>query len=826
MSAVPDAARYAADGPSHRGPRTFVAGDGPRTGLAAYLPDRHTLIDLGFSALLVAIALVGFRTGFIGWEWVLAAGAGLVLGLLVAHVAAVRGWSALVAALVLTVVYFLLGGPFAVRNNLIGGVLPSLTTFRDLAVTVVTGWKEWLTLLPPVDARGPLLALPWFAGLVGSALVHGVARRWRGPAVVAVVPVLLLVASIALGTMQPAAKLVQGVLFTLALVLWMVVRAQRVRPAIQNGEGRTARLVTGTALLAGTALAGLVLGPHLPGADAGTPRSVVRSELTPPYDVAQFASPLAGFRAYTEPNPSELYDKELFVVSGLPAGTPLRFATLDHYDGLVWGAAGRSQQGVPFQRVGSRIAARAQGEPRTVEVKVAQEGYRGVWLPVAGSPVGVSFAGPRATALGDELWLNTDTETAVVPQQLVGGESYTLQTVLSDQTAAKLPAKVELSTGAQPADDVSFLDAKLDAWTAQANSPWEKIAAVARFMSTEGAYTDGGTPNSYEKVYLPGHGVSRLSRFAGSSQLAGNDEQYAAALALAANRLGVPSRVVLGALPGEGGVVKGKDVHAWVELRKDDGTWLSLLPATFLPDRNKKPNEQQLKSEEQKIGAQVPPPAGVNPPSVLQGPDQAQNATDIKRKKRNPLDVSAWPWWLKILILGILIPLLLALAAYALIRWLKARRRRKHASTGPTISRVAWVWRDLVSDARSFGIAVPRQATRLEQAAALPESVAPTAAALAARANAHVFGPVEPSPQDALDALTEADAIRAELRKGVARARLIRADVDVRPLFARHRAPKAPGRAETGGSGGGSGHPRLPRIPRPRLGRPSEVGTA
>src|SRR5690606_33773222 len=131
-------------------------------------------------------------------------------------------------------------------------------------------------------------------------------------------------------------------------------------------------------------------------------------------------------------------------------------------------------------------------------------------------------------------------------------------------------------------------------------------------------------------------------------------------------------------------------------------TWHALLPSTFLPDRNKKPNEQQLKSEEQKVGAQVPPPAGVNPPSVLQGPDQAQNATDIKKKKRNPLDIAAWPLWPKVLVLGLLVPVLLALGAWALIRWLKARRRRRHATTGPTASRAAWVWRDLVSDARSL----------------------------------------------------------------------------------------------------------------------------
>ncbi|PRY58765.1 transglutaminase superfamily protein [Knoellia remsis] len=774
------------------------------------MPSRDALVDLAFALVLVGIALVGFRTGFIGWEWVLAAGAGVVLGTLVAHVAVARSWPLVLTALVLVAVHFLLGGPFAVRGDLIGGVVPSLQTLRDLATAPVTGWKEWLTLLPPVDARGPLVALPWVTGLVGSALTYGVARRFRSVSAAAIAPVVLLAGSIALGTQQPAAKLVQGVVFALVLILWLVARSARTRAALQNGAGRQARTVTGVALLAVAAVAGTFLGPFLPGTDEGAARAVVRSELTPPYDVAQFTSPLSGFREYTEPNAAELYDKEILSVSGLPDGTPVRFATLDSYDGLVWGAADRAMDGTPFQQVGSRIAPRATGESATVTVTVPEGGYDGVWLPLAGSTTGISFTGARSDDLADALWLNTATETAAVPASIGPGDSYTFDTVLTGEYSTKLPAELDVASGGQISQDTSFLDSKLDAWTGQESGAWQKLVAVAKTMSSEGAYTDGGTANSYEKVYLPGHSLGRLSRFVGSTQLAGNDEQYAATLALVGNRLGIPSRVVMGAIPEAGGVVKGKDVHAWVEVQQDNGTWHALLPSTFLPDRNKKPNEQQLKSEEQKVGAQVPPPAGVNPPSVLQGPDQAQNATDIKKKKRNPLDIGAWPLWLKILVLGILLPILLAVGIWALIRWLKARRRRKHATTGPTPARAAWVWRDLVSDARSLGVAVPRGATRLEQAAAFPEGV--TAAPIAAGANAAVFGPGDPEPEVAVGLLEEADGVRRELRGHTSRWRRLRSDLSLRPFFERdprtrtaaRRLPSLPALRRTKATGGAS----------------------
>ncbi|MFW5470350.1 transglutaminaseTgpA domain-containing protein [Knoellia sp. CPCC 206435] len=756
------------------------------------MPSREALVDLAFSLVLVTTTLVGFRTGFLGWEWVAAAAAGVVLGTLVAHAATVRAWPLLLTAFVLVAIHFVLGGPVAVRGDLVAGIIPSLQTLTDLAVAPVTGWKEWLTLLPPVDARGPLVALPWVTGLVGAAATYGVARRFGGVGSVAVVPVVLLVGSIALGTQQPAAKLVQGVLFALVLILWLVVRAGRTRAAMQNGAGRQARVVTGVALLTVAALSGAFLGPFLPGTDETSARAVVRTQLTPPYDVAQFTSPLSGFRRYTEPNSADLFDTEILRVTGLPQGTPVRFATLDSYDGLVWGAADRATDGTPFQQVGSRIAPRTQGRTATATVTVPEDGYEGAWLPLAGSTTGVRFEGARGDALADALWLNTATETAVVPALVQPGDSYTFETVLGDDVSTTLPAELDVAGGAQLAEDTSFLDAKLDAWSGQAGSSWQKLAAVAKVMSQDGAYTDGGTANSYEKVYLPGHGLGRLGRFVGSTQLAGNDEQYAATLALAGNRIGIPTRVVMGAIPAAGGVVKGKDVHAWVEVQQDNGTWHTLLPSTFLPDRNKKPNEQQLKSEEQKVGAQVPPPAGVNPPSVLQGPDQAQNATDIKKKKRSPLDFSAWPLWLKLLVAALVLPVLLALTAYALIRWLKARRRRRHATTGPTASRAAWVWRDLVSDARSLGITVPRGATRLEQSVALPPTV--TATPIAVGANAAVFGPGDPEPEVATALLAEADDVRRQLRGSVSRWRRLRSDISVRPLLERDRRPRGPGR--------------------------------
>ena len=764
-------------------PRRRVPRDPEAPGvLRTALPDRDALVDLGFAAALVSIALVGMRTGFLGVEWVVAAWVGLLLGLVIGHLAGAFRWMALTTFLVLAATYLLLGGPVAVRDHLVGGVLPTPRTFLDLGTWAVTGWKQWLTLLPPVDARGPVVALPWLAGLLGGAVTLGVARRWASVPLSAVAPVALLAGSIWFGTLQPAALLLQGVGFSAVLVAWLVVRAHRSRPPVQNGAGRGVRLATGAGLALVALAAGAFAGPLLPGTSAVERREVVRTELVPPLDVSQFPSPLPGFRRYTEPNDAKLYDEVVLRVAGLPTGGLVRFATLDRYDGLVWGAADRTADGVPFQQVGSRIAASTSGgRTADVDVTVPDGGYRGTWLPTVGDPTRIEFSGPRADELASELWLNTETDTAVVPAGLAGGETYSMTAVLPPTPAAELPEDLDVASGASTGVDTDFLDARIDAWTSRADGgAWSRLRAFATAMRTEGTYTDGGTPNSFEKVYLPGHAVSRLVRFVGSTKLAGNDEQYAATLALVGQRLGIPSRVVMGAAPEANGDVRGRDVHAWVEVQRADGTWFALGASTFVPDRDKTPSEQQLKTEEQKVGAQVPPPAGVSPPSVLQGPDQAQNATDVTKRKKNPFDVTAWPWWLQVLA-GIATLALLAALYLLVVGRLKARRRRLHATLGPVPGRAAWVWRDLVAEARSLGVAVPRGVTRREQASALGADPS----AVAASVDTVVFGPGQGDPE-ATDRLhTEAEAARATLRAEVGRWARLRSDADPRPLLVR-----------------------------------------
>ena len=721
-----------------------TAGERVRAQLARLRPTTAHLVDAGFTVVLVGLALVGFRTTFFGLGWLWVGLAGLVIGLLVAHVTATFRAPGIVTLLAVATAYLLLGGPVAIREDLIAGFIPSGQTFATLVHMAVPGWKELLTALPPVDSEGPYLALPFLFTLVGAALTYGVARRWTGAVTALVAPVLLLVASIVLGTLTPAAVLFQGAVFALVAIGWTALRSNRNRPALQNGAGRTTRAVTTAALLAVATVGGFFVGPMLPGADdAG--RTVFRASLVPPFDVTQYASPLAGFRQYTEPNGSELFDKTLLTVKGLPQGVPVRIAALDSYDDFVWGAgnvanlgSGDDPEGTSFRKVGSHIATEGAGTPVTATVGVPAGGYSDVWLPTFGTVTGLEFGGSRGDQLSDDLRFNVDTNTGVLPEKLQAGDTYTVS-ALAQKVDAELPKDVDVADGTVvDSQNLTFIDDKISPWTERVDGQWQKVVAVARAMQ-DGAYTDGGAPGDYQNVFLPGHSLRRMTQFMKATQLAGNDEQYASALALAANRLGVPARVVLGAEPDATGAVKGKDVHAWVEVARSDGSWQPIYWKQFIPDRNKKPQQLIQKSEEKKTGAQVPPPAANNPPSVLQGPDQAQNATQLKtppKDDKNPLDPDNWPDWLRWLIFFVVVPLIVLLLVYTAIRVAKWLRRRRRRTTGATATRVSGGWREVVDTARDMQMPLPVKGTRLEQAHALEE---------------HVFGPPPEKPSPVVD---------------------------------------------------------------------------
>ncbi|MDP3889653.1 transglutaminase domain-containing protein [Nocardioides sp.] len=747
------------------------------------LPNRHTWVDAGFLLSLAVVATLGFGESFNGWAFLLVAMVGWLLGAVLAHVATALDKPAVVTAVFTVAAFFLLGGAVALSSDGLSSALPLPGTLMALADQSIHGWKDLLTTLAPVDG-GPLLTLPYLMGLIGGAAGMTAAARVRSAFLVVLVPLAYLAGVILLGVRSPERVVLIGSVFAVLALVWMSVRGRRFQARTMVGGLRLRRRIVGVALVVGAGLVATTLGPRLPFVHDND-RLVLRSYVTPPFDVGQYPSPLVSFRKYTKgfvvDDPDEhLYDRPLMTVSGLPEGTRLRFATLDSYNGTVWGASnqapGTTGQGGSFQRVGSVIRDEFSDDTATATVEI-EEGYADqVWLPTAGHLSEIRFEDDDQS--GATFRYNLESATGVVPQGLSAGQTYTFTANVASDVVE--PTTEAGTTGVSTVETTTDFAPVASRWGGEAQTSMLQVLDIAEFLKTQGTYTDGEVPN---QQYAAGHSERRLAEFgAEGSQIAGNDEQYAAMLALLANQVGVPARVVVGAQVPADGVVKGEDVHAWLELQDVDGTWRTLPTEAFMdnqtPPEDKPPVPQQLVS-----GQVVPPPAPVAPPATIGDPFSDSDQRKGEQVKDD--DGAGIPSWVRTVLLYAGLPLLgLALMLLAIVL-LKARRRRLRRTRGEPATQLSAGWRDLLDAARDLGVPVHAALTRREQAREIGHR---DVATLAKRADAHVFGLGTPTADDSAAYWSEVDQTRKRLAADLSIWRRTRAAVSLASFRAMSKA--------------------------------------
>ncbi len=775
------------------------------------LPSRAELVDAGFLVVAGLAVLLGLGSTYTGAGFALVGLLGLVLGVAVAHVA--RAWRlpfvVPVAAGVL--VYFVLGPPLCLRST--GDALPAPGAWGRLADQALFGWKQLLTTLPPVDGDGPLLALPWLLGLVAGIVGTWLAGVRSGPAwlralLPALAPIVLLAVVILLGLGAPDSLWVQGVMVAALGPGWVVLRWHRAAGPVVSGRARWSRLAVGAGLVGVVAVAAAPVGTWaVGGTEADGQRLILREYVEPPFDIGRYPSPLAAFRKYVEipdrapDQRGNLYDTELLTLQGAPAGARVRFATLDSYDGVVWnasdnaisgasdpgsrgsGSRGAGFRGSGYQRVGSVLDNPATGPAVDLSFTVGP-GWSGVWLPTVGALQELHFD-TRTEELAGSFRYNLDASSGVVPLGVRPGDRYRARAVLADREAT--PEDRASSGLATLPPATSFLDEKAAVWTEGITDPMQRVFAIAEHLRMEGKYSDGVLPR--EEIYRPGHFISRLDEgFVNADLIVGNDEQYAAAMALFAVKVGVPARVVLGAVVPAGAAdrwsVKGSDVSAWVELQVADGSWRTLSTEAFMSDN--KPAEQQTKTRRELSGMVIPPPAQVPPPSTIgEQADSEINARRTKKDQETKKEVTGLPAWVRLVLLytgGPLLALLLAVVAILLMKGLRRSRRR---TRGPVSTRIVGGWRELVDHARDLGQPVPvLGVTRQEQSAFIASA---EAARLAKGADVTVFGSSPPPDEAAASYWDSILAQRRELSTAATRRRRLRAALSLRTFWRRSR---------------------------------------
>jgi hypothetical protein len=745
------------------------------------------LVDAACVLVLTALALFGFDETFSSRVYLAVGITGAVVVVLVAIcVSGAAGPRTAVFALVAFVLYVPVGAVAAFRSFR-DGRLPSGDELSDVLTSTITGTEELLTTIPPLDPIGSVMVLPYALGYLGAGTSVWLAFRTRRP-IAPVLPLLVVLAVVVLlGPLQYGERtLAIAVAFAAVAFWWASYRAGD--PASRSTEirhatrGRASRAVA-VGLVIGVAVT--VVTQLVPVGSLDGDRVVLRGRIGSGATVDEFDNPLSGFRRYTQGSADSVFDKTLFVVRGLEQETSLRFVTLDDYDGTAWRAGNRTVADAEddlYQRIGSEVAAPRPGTPIEVNVEMRQS-YTGAWLPLAGQLTSIDFDFADGEAQRDDVRYNPATGSAFVVGGIGPGDDYTFGASVPTTKLARNSEAYPVDEPLQP--EGQKLDEYLAPYARSGRDPLTQVLLLARYLQRNGRYSDG----TGAVVVPPGHDINRLaSQFIGGRRIVGNDEQYAAFMALAANRLRVPARVVVGAFAGNG-KVQGRDVLAWVELRVRDGSWRVLPTSTFMSNRRPSNDDEPPQSLEEFIQDQVSQDDTENPESPEQVPlpdDDADLGDQQDEEEATGSTVPGGRIPVTVLLLGLVL---------WLVPLLKLVRRLVRQRAGRPSARVAGAWRELVDLGLDLRVAVPAGATREGQAAALglgPE--------LAQHGDDLVFAPLPPDAAEAERYWGAVDRARTEVGRQHPRWRRYRALFNpaslvrsVRGLADRRRPVRRPG---------------------------------
>jgi hypothetical protein len=679
------------------------------------------------------------------------------------------------------VAFLLVAGPIAAADTVVARLVPTLASTRAVLVAAVHGWKDVVTLTPPVGEHRGVLVVPLITGLVAALVAALLALRARRVWWALVPAGAAFVLPIALGSRDTALPVLQGAAFAVVAIGWAAWRREtRVLSAVdddQDRAGRAAlvrsRLRSGAVMLLVTGVGGALLAPATAAAVA---RHTLRETVVPPLDLEQYHSPLTGFRSYVKDHDKDV----LLTVQNLPAGERVRLATLDGYDGVVYNVTEGSSGA--FAPVSGSLT----GSGTSTRLTFTSQSYSGVWLPDTGDLRSVVFSGPRATTLARSLFYDAGTGVALTTAGVQPGDTYSVDTVLPRTwTDQQLAGRPFATTTMPPTTGVP--DAVQAAAGRLAGAGTGGITAVRNLvngLAGTGFFSHGLQGETPSRA---GHTAERIGALLGADQMVGDDEQYAVAMALMARQLGIPARVVMGFYPPAGtpsGTVQitGDDVHAWVEVDFAGAGWVPFDP-TPAKDRTVTATSPKPQSN--------PKPQVLQPPVPPKAPAELPPDTRQDRGKAKGSQNGHAVWGTVLRAGGIAsVPVLLVVLPLATVGLAKRRRRRRRNGATGAVDRVSGGWFEVLDHATDLGTPVPARATRRETATLLALHYPDVAIApLARQADASVFGAGEPTP----DEVQEVDAVLGGMNGSVGRWRRLRARFSVRSLRAERARRRAVG---------------------------------
>ncbi|MGB3054543.1 MAG: transglutaminaseTgpA domain-containing protein, partial [Acidimicrobiales bacterium] len=739
--------------------------------------------------------MLGLKTVYDGLGFLAVAVAGAIVGLAVAWLATARELSPLTTVGVGLVIFVVGAGP-AVPDVAIGGFLFGPEVPGAFLDGLIESWKDLLTTEPPVGLGGGLGVIPYVGGFVMGVGGGLLAWRTRSPLAGAGPGLVVLAGSILFGVDEPTGTLVpvQAGLFLVAVLAWAAHRAHRDR---RSTEGIYWPRVWGSALmLALLAPIAWQAGDLLP--FTANERTVLREDVDPPLRLSDYGSPLASLRYYRKD--ADRRQATFLNVEGLPKGSLIRVAAMDTYDGVVWTVSGDdSPSSGVFERVGSKILPVPPWPAASVKVSIPKDGYQGVWVPSVGTLRSVAFSGPDAESLTAGFRYNSTTGTAATMYELRPSDgSYRLDVrIPPDQRRGEVESDLRADVAApfvpsypeEVSSTLTEIGELAETLTASASSAYDKAEALEQGIRDQFYFSDDLEDAEGSSDVAAGHSVGRLSLLL--EQRAGNAEQYAALMALMAQRISLPSRVVMGFEPnisaGGSAAVKGQDATAWVEIQFAEHGWVPFFPT---PDPERTPPEEPppLPEENPKQQA-IPPPTYLEPPATVPPFQPREEEVEDEPEPDDPPEAAAA--WVGAVVRWGGPPVLVIGVFVAAVLGFKALRRRRRRTRGHADNQIQGAWLEAVDRLRDMGFSPPTSATRLEIAGAAG------AAGLWARGmdfarnvDRHIFGPATLGPDAVGEMWSGLESEVSALHRPLSRRGRLAAKLSLRSIHGRPPRPR------------------------------------
>ena len=295
-----------------------------------------------------------------------------------------------------------------------------------------------------------------------------------------------------------------------------------------------------------------------------------------------------------------------------PSPGYLRLAALDEFTGETWQAGPRTDEtalSLDQTPIIPGLNSQVAFDRVTYDLRFSSE-FQSDWLPNLYPVTDVEASGPWTI---DALQLDVSAGEDVDTHDM--GYSFTSLQVNPSreqlESAVEVPAPLdpflELPSDLPP--EIASLASSV---TSDASLPIDQALALQNWFREDGGF-------KYSTDREPGGGLETIQEFLTTSRT-GYCEQFAAAMALMARSLGIPSRVAVGFLrpetlePGEY-AYRGTDMHAWPELYFDGVGWLRFepTPASWTGDAAPTYTGGPVNGSEPTLPASTTPSGAQNP---------------------------------------------------------------------------------------------------------------------------------------------------------------------------------------------------------------------